>query len=275
MRLCFLSYSSAIKASYPGQLNPVKDPGYVESQKRLKAIAIKITEYYSKSLLVNYLLAQSNLNNTPMVLKNLHYFILLIPLTHVLKINYIYPTIEIQLKLAFVPLKEQIMKTKIQLFTLFILGVFVLSSAGLFAQKTNYSGSWALNEGKSDFGDSQFKGSLKITATQDANTLSLVRLSKGRDDEDRTTSEKYALDGSESQNTGFMNSVRKSKTSWSADGKTMTINSTMAFERDGEKTEMKFSESWVLSADGKTLTIASSFTTPNGDMKQTRVYDKI
>jgi len=215
------------------------------------------------------------LNNTPQVLKNLHCFILLIPLTHVLKINYIYQTIEIRLKLTFVPLKEQIMKTKIQLFTLFILSVFLLSSAGLFAQKTNYSGSWALNEGKSNLGESQFRGSLKITATQDANSLILVRLSKGRDDEDRTTNEKYALDGSESQNTGFMNSVRKSKASWSADGKTLTINSTMAFERDGEKMEMKFSESWILSADGKTLTIESSFTTPNGDMKQTRVYDKV
>jgi hypothetical protein len=167
------------------------------------------------------------------------------------------------------------MKTKIQLFTLFIFGIFLLSSAAALAQKADFSGSWALNEGKSNLGESQYRGSLKITATQDANSLSLVRLSKGRDDEDRTTNEKYALDGSESQNTGFMNSVRKSKASWSADGKTLTINSTMAFERDGEKTEMKFSETWVLSADGKTLTIESSLTTPNGDMKQTRVYDKV
>ena len=49
----------------------------------------------------------------------------------------------------------------------------------------------------------------------------------------------------------------------------------MTFERDGEKTEMKSSESWKISADGKTLTIESTTTTPNGEMKQTRVYDKV
>jgi hypothetical protein len=167
------------------------------------------------------------------------------------------------------------MKTKIQFVALFILGIFLFASANVFAQKANFSGTWTLNESKSNMGDSQFRGALKITATQDANSLNLVRLSKGRNDEDRTTNEKYALDGSESQNTVFQNFVRKSKSAWSADGKTLTINSVMNFERDGEKTEFKSSEAWSLSADGKTLTIDSNMNTPNGEMKQSRVYDKM
>lgn len=167
------------------------------------------------------------------------------------------------------------MKTKIQLFTLFTLGLFLYSSAGLFAQKASFSGTWNLNDSKSDLGDSQFRGAVKITATQDANTLTLVRLSKGPNDEDRTTNEKYALDGSESQNTGFRNSVRKSKTSWSADGKVLTITSVMSFDMNGEKREFNSTEIWSLSPDGKNLTIVSTATMQNGEFKQTRVYDKI
>ncbi len=167
------------------------------------------------------------------------------------------------------------MKTKIQLFALLILGLFLFSSADLFGQKANFSGSWTLNESKSNLGDSQYRGALKITVTQDDNSLTLMRVSKGRDDEDRTTNEKYALDGSESQNTAFMNTVRKSKCSWSADGKILTIKSSTTFERDGEKREFNSTEAFSLSPDGKNLTIVSTFNMQNGEVQQTRVYDKM
>lgn len=164
--------------------------------------------------------------------------------------------------------------SRLRLSMLLILAIFFFTTAATFAQKANYSGTWTLNESKSNLGENRFRMSLKITATQDANALNLERLSKGRNDEDRITKEKYALDGTESENTVFQTTVRKSKATWSADGKILTINSTMTFERDGEKTEMKSSESWKLSADGKTLTIDSSMTMPNGEVIQTRVYDK-
>jgi hypothetical protein len=165
--------------------------------------------------------------------------------------------------------------SSLRLSMLIIFGIFSFTTASTFAQKTNYSGSWTLNEGKSNLGENRFRMGLKITATQDANALNLERLSKGRDDEDRVTKEKYTLDGTECENTVFQTTVRKSKATWSSDGKILTINSIMTFERDGEKMEMKSTESWNLSADGKTLTIESTMTTPNGDVKQTRVYDKV
>ena len=160
------------------------------------------------------------------------------------------------------------------LLVLFFLCSFFLTPA--FAQKSDFTGSWKLNESKSTLGE---YGSrmvpLKLTAQQDANTLVLDQVSKGRNDEERTTNAKFALDGSESENTVFQNFVRKSKSAWSADGKTLTINSVMNFERDGQKTERKSTETWKLSADGKTLTIETVTSTPNGDLKQTRVYDKV
>ena len=158
---------------------------------------------------------------------------------------------------------------------LVILGLFFFTTAASFAQKANYSGTWTLNEGKSNLGENRYRASLKITATQEANALNLERLSKGRDDEDRISKEKYTLDGSECENTLFQSVVRKSKSTWSADGKTLTIKSEMTFERDGEKMEIKTIESWNLSTDGKILTIESTATSPDGDIKQTRVYDKV
>jgi hypothetical protein len=71
-----------------------------------------------------------------------------------------------------------------------------------------------------------------------------------------------------------MNSVSKSIVSWSADQKTLTINTTTVMDRDGEKMEMKSAEAWSLSADGSTLSLEVNRSSPNGDVKQTLVYDK-
>lgn len=160
------------------------------------------------------------------------------------------------------------------IFMLVILGAFFLTISAAFAQKANFSGTWGLNESKSNLGENRFRASLKITAAQEANALNLERLSKGRDGEDRITKEKYTLDGLECENPAFQNTVRKSKATWSDDGKILTINSVMSFERDGEKMEMKMIEAWSISEDGKTLTIQSTVTSSQGEMKQTRVYDK-
>lgn len=170
--------------------------------------------------------------------------------------------------------KMNFSQSTLRLSMVVIFGVLFFNFTVSFAQKSNFSGSWTLNEGKSSLGENRFRASLKITAFQEANTLNLERLSKGRNDEDRITKEKYTLDGTECENTLFQTVVRKSKAAWSADGKILTINSAMSFERDGEKTEIKSTESLILSADGKTLTIESTVTSPNGDIKQTRVYDK-
>ena len=169
------------------------------------------------------------------------------------------------------------MRTKKSLFGSFsLLLLITLFTLPAMAQKSNFSGSWNLNESKSNLGENRFRmGASKITATQEANSLAVQSVSKNRDGEERTSTSKYNLDGSETENTVFQNFVRKSKASWSSDGKILTISSVMNFERDGEKQEIKSSEAWKISEDGKTLTIESKFTSPNGDVSQTRVYDKV
>lgn len=157
----------------------------------------------------------------------------------------------------------------------FLTCLFFLSSAITSAQKSNFAGSWTLNEVKSPMPENGFRmGATKMTATQDDLKLSLERTYKGRDGEDVTSKEVFTLDGKECENLFFQTMKRKSIATWSADGKVLTINSVTAFERDGETTEMKSSETWKLSYNLSELHIESSFTSPNGDMKSTLVYDK-
>ena len=72
----------------------------------------------------------------------------------------------------------------------------------------------------------------------------------------------------------MFNTTRKSTVTWSADKTSLTIASTMVFERDGESREMKSSEMWKLAEDGKVLLQESTFPGPNGEMKRTLAYDK-
>ncbi|KPK85080.1 MAG: hypothetical protein AMS27_08285 [Bacteroides sp. SM23_62_1] len=154
------------------------------------------------------------------------------------------------------------------------LGAFLLISSVTLAQKVNFSGTWSFNEDKSELGEGRFRGAAtKLTIKQEGNNMSIERVSQGRDGEEVTRNEKYTLDGKECENPAF-NTTRKSTVTWSEDGKSLTISSTMVFEREGEEMEMKSSEILSLTDDGKSLTIYSTSMSPRGEMKRTYVYDK-
>ena len=152
--------------------------------------------------------------------------------------------------------------------------VLLLISAGIFAQ-TNFSGTWGFNESKSNFGESQFRfAATTMTVTQDANTLTVESTMPGRDGGEMKTSAKYNLDGTVSENPMF-NTTRKSTVAWSADKTSLTITSTMTFERDGQSREMKSSETWKFSEGGKVLLLDNVRPgRDGGEMKTTVAYDK-
>jgi hypothetical protein len=154
------------------------------------------------------------------------------------------------------------------------MGAFLLISSATIAQKTNFSGTWGFNEDKSELGEGRFRGAAtKLTIKQEGNNMSIERVSQGRDGEEVTRNEKYTLDGKECENPAF-NTTRKSTVTWSEDGKSLTISSTMVFEREGEEMEMKSSETLTLTDGGKSLSINSVSMSPRGEMKRTYVYDK-
>jgi hypothetical protein len=151
--------------------------------------------------------------------------------------------------------------------------LFLLASAGVFAQ-TNFSGTWAFNESKSNFGTSQFRfAATAMTVVQDGNNMTVESTMPSRDGGEMKTNDKFTLDGKVCENPMF-NTTRKSTLTWSEDKSALTIASVMNFERDGQSQEFKTTAVWKLAEDGEILTIESSFNGPDGEIKTTLVYDK-
>ncbi len=166
-------------------------------------------------------------------------------------------------------------KSKLRsILAILFLGVSMLWTSNAMAQNQSFSGTWMLNESKSNLPEMGFRRpASKITATQDNVALNTERLSKGRDGEDRITKETITLDGKECENVVFQDRKRKSIATWSADGKQLTIKSVMIFDFNGETREMKSMEIWQLSDDKSTLTINSTSDGRDGEIKATLVYD--
>jgi hypothetical protein len=153
--------------------------------------------------------------------------------------------------------------------------VFLLLSAGLYAQ-ANFSGTWAFNESKSNFGESQFRfAATSMVVTQDAKVLTVETTRPGRDGNEMKSTAKYNLEGTVSENTGFNNTVRKSTVTWSADKAAITIATTMTFDMNGETRTMNSSETWKLAEGGKVLILDNVMPgRDGGEMKTTVAYDK-
>lgn len=166
--------------------------------------------------------------------------------------------------------------------TILMLTAFLVFTVNANSQgsKVNFSGKWALNAEKSNFGQAPQGGGQRpggfgggdFVATQEANLLTVERTRTGQDGQQITTTSKYTLDGKVSVNTTGRGES-KSTATWAADGKSLTIVTTRTFERDGQTTEMKTTEVWTLT-NPNTLTITSTMTTPNGERTTTAVYDK-
>jgi hypothetical protein len=158
-------------------------------------------------------------------------------------------------------------------------GIAILTMAVLFctaarAGHPDFSGTWNLNEAKSSLSEGGRRMiSVKLAIVQQADSILVERVSRRETGEERISKEKMSLDGKPCD-TGSPERPRTSAAVWSADGKFLVVNSTSVFERDGNRMEIKSTESWTLSGEGKVLTIELISTSPRGERKATLVYDK-
>ncbi|HVN57261.1 MAG TPA: hypothetical protein VMT63_03090 [Bacteroidales bacterium] len=172
------------------------------------------------------------------------------------------------------------MKSKFFRFLSLAVVVAMMTPALINAQpgKTNFTGSWAFNQSKSDMGQpgggpgGGRMGGGNMTVKQEANLLTVERTRQGQDGQTTTITEKYTLDGKESVNTNTRGES-KSIVTWSSDGKSITISTTRTVNFNGETREMKSTAVWSLT-DANTLTVTTSMSTPNGDRTTKMVYDK-
>lgn len=144
------------------------------------------------------------------------------------------------------------------------------------AVRANFAGTWTLNAEKSTQpqggGGGQRMGGVNFVATQEANLLTVERTRTGQDGQTTTMTMKYTLDGKESVNTN-PRGESKSVANWSADGRSLTIETSRTMDMNGETRTMKSTEVWTLT-DAKTLTVVSTRQGPDGEVKTTMVYDK-
>jgi hypothetical protein len=169
---------------------------------------------------------------------------------------------------------DQGLMKKIKLFVLVGLALFFTAQLSAQNGAVNFSGNWALNETKSNFGDSPFRmAASTMTVKQEENNLSIDRTLNTPDGQEMKLTGKYTMDGKECENSGFMDSKTKSTVKWSADNKSITIASSTLFNMNGDNIEMKSTEIWTLDGD-KTLKIEATNSSPDGDMKTSIVYDK-
>src|SRR5205085_8878203 len=151
----------------------------------------------------------------------------------------------------------------------------ILFSFTSMPDHASFSGDWKLNEGKSELGD--FGGrfaprSIKVDQKQDNITIAKTRPGFNGGDP-VTTSMTLTFDGKETETTGFGNSKTKSTAKWSDDGQALMIGSTTSFERDGQTSEFKGTETWTLTKDGS-LSVVTVSSSPRGENTIKAVYSK-
>ncbi len=141
--------------------------------------------------------------------------------------------------------------------------------------QTNFSGTWTLNEGKSELGQFGGRGvASKLVIDQKSDGVTVTRNSINFQGEAVATTEILNNDGKETETTLSPNAKKKASLKWAADGQTLAITYSIAFDNNGQTFELKGTETWSLGADGKSLTLQNSLSTPNGDIAVKAAYDK-
>ena len=137
-----------------------------------------------------------------------------------------------------------------------------------YGQKVDFSGNWKINKEKSELADQFSMAPHDIILVQEDNLLSAEKHSTWQDQE-RTTNDKYTLDGQECENPGWRDSIKKSTAVWTDDHKVLKISTKIPM-RDGG--EMSIIEEYKM--EGDNLVIVSSRSSSFGDSSEKFVFDK-
>jgi hypothetical protein len=133
--------------------------------------------------------------------------------------------------------------------------------------KPNFSGSWKLNAGKSDFGQMTGPAKMERKVTHEDPSLKYSIVQSSPQGTDVTTDLAYTTDGKPSTNQTPMGELTGTA---SFDGDVLNIVN----KREFQGLEITQTERWTLSDEGKTLTIDSRVSMPRGHVEMKIVMDK-
>ncbi|HEX8638852.1 MAG TPA: hypothetical protein VF692_12365 [Pyrinomonadaceae bacterium] len=138
--------------------------------------------------------------------------------------------------------------------------------------KIDLSGTWKLDQAKSEGLPPGMNQTMTVTQTDDKISLETKMVSeKG----EQTVSDSYLLNGKEtefSQKTPNGTGKGKRTANWTADG--IEVKESIVFATENGDATVQLSRKWMLSADGKTLAIEITSQNPNGTHKTKRFFTK-
>jgi len=137
----------------------------------------------------------------------------------------------------------------------------------LAADKPDFSGNWKLNVDKSDFGPMPKPEKADYTIVHKDPEMNVKSTAVGSMGE-MTNEVKILTDGTE-----FTNTIRGQEVKGTAkwDGKTLVV--TQKLEVQG--TAITFIQKWTLSDDGKSIVQEVNISTPQGEVAQKAILDKV
>jgi hypothetical protein len=156
----------------------------------------------------------------------------------------------------------------------FLLAPAVLFSFALRPDRANFTGEWKLNESKSDLGQFANYAPRVIKVTQAADSITITKTAPSFNGDDVTTSETLSYDGKQTKSTIFGTSTRTASAKWSDDGQMLTITFVINLDFNGQTTEVKGTETWVLADGGKTLVSQNNSSSSFGDIQAKGIYEK-
>ena len=165
---------------------------------------------------------------------------------------------------------------KVTFMGLFVMATLSLTASGATVSQTDksdFSGTWTLDESKTDFGEGPHFAAHQLVVSQNENELTVERSSTGRNGREFKFTSDYKLDGQQ-HDLEMGNRTAKVTAAWMNSGKEVQIDTKMKFERNGETIEFNSIENWSLSEDGKTLTINLKTKSSRGESQQKLVYTK-
>jgi hypothetical protein len=151
---------------------------------------------------------------------------------------------------------------------LFSLALLTLALGLVQAQaKTDFSGTWKINAGKSDFGPMPPPDSMTEKITHQDPSLKANVATTGGPQGDMTYDITYTTDGKECVNRVGDNEF-KSTLKW--DGDDLVVETKGSFSG----TDFTSKDRWTLSGDGKTLTVVRHISSAMGEADMKEVFEK-
>ena len=168
------------------------------------------------------------------------------------------------------------MKQRVAWLSLLALGIALVALAA-----SDMSGTWLLDKTKSDpirMGRGGDAGgpppdiNITLVINQTAGDISISRTMSMRGN-DRTSEQKFTLDGKESTNPSSMGRG-EFKGKAKIDGANLVIEGTQKINTPNGEFEIGVKDEYALSPDGKVLTLTTTRSTPQGDRTSKQVFNK-